>query len=484
MQELTLPQVFEGIEDAFRREDLKRVEALLWPALEQYPQVSQFWFYGGCILFKQARCAIAEVMFRRAIDLEDHAHIYSNLGACYRRMNLHESGISALRLCLDRDPDYQPALVNLGSMYVNEGIPNEGIPYLEKAVELGKASGKTESGATWNLGLLYLEAGRFGEGFDYYRMGVTRERMVRSYSTDEKREPRMFKPGDVRKGKTLLVWGEQGIGDELMFATILEDAVQDFEHIIFECHPRLEEIHRRCHPDVTLFATRKDVVPAWYDEQQWCIDYKMGIADLGAMYRRRPDSFAASGSPPYVSAPNEKEVARYREGLEALANGRPIVGLATRGGVMSTARTYRTMRIADAERLFESTDCLFVALDYDDMTGFAQHIEQKFGAERYRWFPSISQHWDYHHVAALVAATDLTVTVCQSVAHLSAGMGHATRVLTPKRCAWRYAPVPGWAPERWYWYDWPGVALYRQGDDDSWDGPIDRVIADIKGLRP
>jgi ADP-heptose:LPS heptosyltransferase len=91
------------------------------------------------------------------------------------------------------------------------------------------------------------------------------------------------------------------------------------------------------------------------------------------------------------------------------------------------------------------------------------------------------QHWDFDHTAALLAACDLTVTVCQSAAHLSASMGLPTRVLTPIRCAWRYCPIPH-EPELWAWYPDPEIRLYRQDDPDSWSGPLGRVIADINAL--
>ena len=89
MQELGIAQVFDAVEKAFKDEDLVRVESLLWPALEQFPDISQFWFYGGCLHFKSGRAAIAATMFKRAIELEDHAHSYSNLGACYRRRSAY-----------------------------------------------------------------------------------------------------------------------------------------------------------------------------------------------------------------------------------------------------------------------------------------------------------------------------------------------------------------------------------------------------------
>jgi hypothetical protein len=163
-----------------------------------------------------------------------------------------------------------------------------------------------------------------------------------------------------------------------------------------------------------------------------------------------------------------------------MALGRPIVGLATHGGVMTTARQYRTLRIPEIEQLVSRTDCLFVSLDYDDMTQVVFHIHEKFGPGRFHWPAAIVQHWDFEHTAALLAATDLNVAVCQSAAHLSAGIGAPTRVLVPKRCAWRYAPVD--VQERWYWYGGDAL-LYRQTDAESWQGPLDAVVADIAKIE-
>lgn len=422
--------------------------------------------------------------FEHCIDLDENPLVLANLGAAYRRLNQHENGLRVLRAALDRDPDYQPALVNLGSMYVNEGNPGPGIPYLEHAVELGRAAGKQERGAVWNLALLYLEAGRFAEGFELYRQGLGAERLIRTYGHEKEGipEPALLQPNDVGAGKTLIVFGEQGIGDELMFGTCLEQAREEFGEVIFECHPRLARLHEWAHPGLRLFPNRKDEVIDWPITNRIIADYKCPIGDLAARYRRtREDFIAAYEARGPVYSADQAEVESYREQLKAIAGGRKIVGLATRGGVMNTARIYRTLRIPDADYLISSTDCLFVSLDYDDMLGFASYVHEKHGEDRYRWFPSVVQHWDFDHTAALVAACDLTVTVCQSVAHLAAGMGMPTRVLTPARCAWRYARMPD--PEQWFWYPSANVKLYRQDDPESWRGPLDRVIDDIRGLK-
>jgi tetratricopeptide (TPR) repeat protein len=482
-QELQLSQVFTAIEQALHDKEFGRVQALVGPAVEQFPEISQLWFYLGCFFYKTGSPAVASVLFNRAIDLDDLGMVYSNLGACLRRMNLHEEGLRALEIAIEKDPNAGEALVNLGAMYVNEGCPELGIPYLEKARALGHDAGKQEHGTIWNLGLLYLESGRFAEGFDCYRTGVVAQREARMFGNEklEIPEPKWLAPEDERKGKTLIVYGEQGLGDELMYGTMLKDAQADFREVIFECHPRLEPLHRRAHPSMRIFPTRKEEYIRWPESEKIHADYKCPIGDLGAIYRRSTADFLKPHDL-HLYRGKRADWSEYRDALELLAEGRPIVGLATRGGVMQTSRTYRTIRAPEVDRLMSETQALFVALDYDDITDLATYATDKFGEHRFRWWPSIAQHFDYYHLANLIQATDLTVTVCQSAFHLSAGLGHPTRCLVPKRCAWRYAAPPEISRDISYWWPHPKVKLYRQEKSDSWDGALDRVIDDINAI--
>jgi tetratricopeptide (TPR) repeat protein len=486
VQELGLNQVFAEIDNAFKAGNLQRIDNLVWPALNQYPDFAQLWFYAGNLMFQMDRAAAASVCFQRCADLGENPLVLANLGAAYRRLNAHEQGIAVLKAALDRVPDYAPALVNLGSMFVNEGCPNDGIPYLERAVELGRSSGNFEKGSTWNLALLYLEAGRFAEGFDLYRRGLGDERLVRSYGKESKgvTEPAVLLPETTGAEKTLIVWGEQGIGDELMFATCLRDALTEFKQVIFECHPRLEWIYEQTFAKeieegkLRLFPTRKDDQIVWPITLGIKADYKCPIGDLAARYRRNLGDFQAAGrdqNHAYVIDGRERD--SYRQQLEKISGGRKIVGLATRGGVMQTARTYRTLKIADADLLFQNTNCLFVSLDYDDMSGFATYCMEKYPG-RYVWFPSIVQHWDYHHTGALMKACDLVVSVAQSAAHLAAGIGCPTRVLVAKQYAWREAPHG--KDNDWYWYPGGHAKLYLQKTSGDWSGPLNRVIEELK----
>jgi tetratricopeptide (TPR) repeat protein len=463
MQELRLDQVVERISEAIRDENLKLAHELLWPALNQKPDVGPLYFYAGILSSFEGRDAVAYQMFRRSHELEPHPANWANLGGVLRSMGRVEESREILRKGLDHAEKPVEIYANLCGSYVNEGDPWPGIEYGEKALALKADHG----GAKFNLALLYLEAGEYARGFDYYADGAHRHRIEKTYQPDPPELTPELHERLKGHGKRLIVWAEQGIGDEIMFSTILREAKRDYE-IHFECHARLETMFQHAawmksagYP-ITLYPTRK----IHGDETVSGLrgDAKLALGNLGRLYRRTPESFAWTG--PVLSA-DPKEARQMRGYLETIAAGRKIIGLALRGGTMSTARTYRMLPPQVLTNLLSDPRYLFVSLDYEDVTALGDYIAKEHGTGRFLWYPSINWAWDYQHQAALVKATDAVVTVCQSVAHLSAAMGHPTYVLTPSRPAWRY----GLTGETWNWYPHPAARLLRQHGSD-WGPPV------------
>ena len=455
MHTIGLEDVVDGIQQAIKDGRYNTADEYLWPALDQRPQSGILWFFAGVLSSLRGRHALGIECFAKSAELEPHQGIWSNLGGTLRALN-PELGRTVLERGLDHFPDDPHILANLCGSYVNEGNPEPGIAYGERAMH--SEEGGPE--AKFNLALLYLESGRYAEGFDLYATGHHRLREQKVYDPDPPQLTPELHAELKGKGKRLIVWGEQGIGDELMFSTIFADLKKDY-HLVFDCHERLESLYRTAswftsegYP-ITLFPTRKK------DEKGWSVDAdaKCSIGNLARFYRRTAADFAWRG--PVYRAP-AAEVAEMRAHLQKIAAGRKIIGLALNGGTLSTARTYRVLHPDHLADLFNDDRYFFVSLDYEDMTNVAGHIATKYGAGKFTWFPSVCWSWDYHHQAALVAATDSVITVCQSIAHLSAAMGHSTYVMTPSKPAWRY----GIAGESWFWYDHPNARLLRQLGDD------------------
>jgi tetratricopeptide (TPR) repeat protein len=469
MHSIGLQSVVESTEAALRDGNLNLAEQLLGPALDQRPQHAVLWFYYGSLCVARGQNALGYQCLLKSMDLEPHPAVWGNAAACLRNMQQIDACRNLLRIGLDRDPGNPHMLANLCGSYVNEGDPYPGIEcgnQIKDHHEVGPA-------AKFNLALLNLEAGNLAEGFELYATGHHTAREDRVYEPDPPVLTRELHEQLKGTGKRLLVYGEQGLGDELMFATMLEQAGEDY-HLVFDSHPRLQWLHENSYwqisADADLTGTRKvrDRILSSHD-----CDAKVAIGNLARFYRADKSQFPAG---PFYSAP-EIQTAEYIAKLEQVAAGRKIIGLATRGGLMQTARLYRMLPMEVIERLFDQPDLMFVSLDYEDMTALAQWAAQKYGPNKFVWQPSILWHWQYEYTAALVAATDAVVTVPQTVAHLSAAMGHPTYLMTPSRPDWRL----GLTGETWYWYPNDQVKLLRQ-QGQSFQPALERLFELLQQL--
>ncbi len=460
MFQRSLDDVVETVTQALRTGNLQVADELIWPALDQKPELAVLWFYAGSLCAAKGQNALGLQCLQKSMDLDPHPAIWGNAAACLRNMQKIEACRTMLEHGLEHDPGNPHILANLCGSYVNEGNPQPGIEYgnqIKDHLEVGPQ-------AKFNLALLNLEAGNLAEGFELYAEGHHPSREQRAYEPDPPLLTRELHEQLRGTGKRLLVYGEQGLGDECMFATMLADVAQDYT-VVFDSHPRLQWLHEHStwRQGIDLTGTRKvrDRVLSSRD-----CDAKVAIGNLARFYRDDISNFPAG---PFYTAP-QPQAEQYRARLINAAAGRKIIGLATRGGLMQTARLYRMMPMDVFEQLFADESLMFVSLDYEDMTALAEWA-QKFGPNKFIWHPSIVWHYQYEHTAALVAATDAVVTVPQTVAHLSAAMGHPTYVFTPSRPDWRM----GLTGETWCWYPHPNTRLLRQ-QGQSWQPALSRLF--------
>ena len=452
-QEVGLQSVVQQIGESIQAGNLPLTEQLLWPALDQFPQVPQLWYHAGNHLFSMGKITLASLAFEKAIEIEPNAVCLANLGAAYRQLNRPQDALRSSDVC---SSDL------LAACFINEGMPETGLKYANKALAMQPDFDR----ARWNAALCHLEMGNFRKGFELYESGLGNDRIDRKYGDAQYLTDPLHENARGR-GERLIVYGEQGIGDELMFASMLYDVQKDYD-LVWDHHPRLGSFYE-AEFEFELHPTRKE------DPEKLDWDtrapYRISIADLAKWYRPSRNSFTRAWKdhgPFWRADPELTE--QYRVGLEAQAEGRKIVGISTRGGVLKTNRFYRSVAVEHIEPLLEDERLFFVNIDYEDLEAMVVHVNSKW-PNKMAYFRSINHHFNYKHTAALIAATDAFVTVCQSAAHLSAGMGHPTAVLTPKRPAWRY----GLTAKRWYWYPGKQIQLFRAPEDGAWETPMGEI---------
>lgn len=393
------------------------------------------------------------------------SELLNAIGTCYK----HENKTDEARKYFEQaqhgipcNPDIQN---NLGTLYINEGKPQQANLHLEAALRVDP----NHSQAHWNKSLVHLECGEYKQGWIEYDWGLRANvRVDRNYT----KEPLPFWDGST--GRRIIVYGEQGIGDEILFASMLSELIADSELVVFECHRYLHKLFANSLPNIDIYPTREDEVITWPikadGSNRYNFTHKVAIGSLGKFYRPNLDSFPGI---PYISPTPAAEL-RCNEFLAKLPPG-PRIGISWIGGHKKTRMEVRSIEL---ERLLPilSQDAQFISLQYTPQEDEVAAFTKAHGIQIHQ-FPEEIYSSQYDDNAGLVANLDLVITVCTSLVHLAGSMGVPTWVMTPSRPAWRYRLDLDTMP----WYN--TVTLFRQQPDSiEWEPVINEVAASLANL--
>lgn len=275
--------------------------------------------------------------------------------------------------------------------------------------------------------------------------------------------------GQVSPGTTLLVLADQGLGDEIMFASCLPDAISRVGLCIVECDPRLVGLFRRAFPLATVVGSHREARAEWLQGLPEP-DVQIFAGDLPAIFRRTEESFG--GGAGYLQA-DPVRVEAWRQRLRADWGGKVVLGISWRGGTAMTRTRSRSMGVEAWQPLLADASCVFVNLQYGD---YATEL-----ADLSACYPGAIHHYpevlaDYEETAALVSALDGVVTVCTALVHLAGALGRPVWVLVPFAPGFRYTLNRSALP----WY--ASSRMFRQPTHGDWSTPCMQVAQEIRML--
>ena len=273
----------------------------------------------------------------------------------------------------------------------------------------------------------------------------------------------------------VVVYGEQGIGDEIMFASCLPDLLRDCKSVVFDCHKKLHSLFATSFPDIDIYPTREDELITWPTlpdgTPRYQFDARVAIGSIPAFYRPNLESFPGT---PYIKPDVAKE-AEWAVRLSKLSD-RPKIGISWIGGHKRTRIEVRSTPLETYLPILQQ-NADFISLQYTPCEDELAAFEKKHGIKIHH-FPEAVYSPSYADTAALVANLDLVITVCTSVVHLAGAMGVPTYVLTPSRPAWRYRLDLEHMP----WYG-RSVTLFRQSPSTTdWTPAIAEVSEALQTL--
>ncbi len=373
----------------------------------------------GEVLHHLGRLHSAEVSLRRAIELgcvDDHA-MWTVLGNNQRMLGRLDEALEMVTRALALAGGSPAAHSNVGVVLMQLGRFDESVSHFHRAIE-GEPD---NNGFRGYLGYSLLSAGRLEEAFDPWDRaiqgglrGIERDTGVPTWTAADT---------DAR----VLVYREQGVGDEIMLASMYPDLIEQAREVVVECDTRLVPLFARSFPRAEVRAQTHDESRR---ETMHDFDRAIPAGSLIRWFRPTLDAFPDRRS---FLVPDPERVTVWRERLAAVGPG-PYVGVSWRSKIQTAERRLEYTRLDEWGEIFATRDVTWINLQYDDCNRELLDAEAHFGVriERWDWLDLMN---DFDEVAALMTALDLVVAPFNAVAMLSGALGVET-VAMGNRYGW------------------------------------------------
>ena len=402
------------------------------------------------------RLTDALASFERSLALSPNdVEVLSTCGLVLHLLNRNEDAVAYFdrALALDRywaDADAQRA-VALQML----GRHEESLASIRRAREVRP----DDLSLAFNEAYGHFGLGQLAEGWRCYetRYDADPSRAFRSYPC-----PRW---GGGKVAGTLLVWGEQGLGDQILYSNMIPDLIGRADEIVFEVEPRLVDLFARSFAGIRVIAMGSEPYGGH-------VDAYTPIGSLGQYFRPEFAAFPMRDQPLLLA--DRDRVSGLRARLRK--DDCKVIGLSWQSRNPNFEDT-KTARLIEFEPLLRQPGCRFVDLQYGDTVRERKAVERALGV-RVEHLDDIDNTKDIDGLAALIGACDAVATVSNTTAHLAGGLGQPTWVFLPHGNG-----------RMWYWFEnredspwYSSVRLKRQVSGQPWSNLIQAHAGEILGF--
>lgn len=400
MHDVHLELLQQGIA-LHKEKKFAEAEQIYHRLLNRYPFQEDLLYLVSDLYLRRDWNGVAIVMLAALLQNNPkRSDAWCNIGAAFRKENEYDRARAAWMRAIEMGGETMEVCNNLAGLYGDRGEPEKALEWLDKALAKGD-----NAESRWQKALALLSLRR-DEGWPLYEA----RQELEQWDSRKKIEVPIW---DGKPVDHLYIHGEQGVGDEIMFASAIPHVLPYAKEITLEVNPKVAGIVKQTWPQ---FHVVKEETPGKYDA-------KVPIASLLVRFGINPL--------PYLK-PHPAKVAHYRRALEDLGPA-PYVALTWVGGVKSTRCEDRTIALKDWKPLRDRYTC--VSAQYEDTNPYIGPEREKEG------LPKISDEscgLDLHDQAALFRAVDAVVTVQQTAVHVAGAVGANTIALIGERPHWRY----------------------------------------------
>jgi len=417
-------------------------------AISLKPDLAEAHTNRGTVLSGMDRFEDALACHDAAIRLRpDFPEAHNNRGNVLRELDRATEAVASYDTSLSLKPDYAEALSNRGNALRDLDRLADAIASFDAALALSP----DEPGFHYNKSVVLLQRHAFPEGFRLYQWRWDSE----EFGT---RKPETQIPhwdGAPPHGR-LLLWAEQGLGDEVFYASMLSLLDEGLD-VTVSADRRIHPVYSRSFPGISLMDRQDTQTSIKAD-----FAAQAAIGDLGHLLRFDSTKFTRRRHPYLL--PN---AARRRAIVEANPQlGRPLVcGLSWRSGNKKTGAS-RSISLTDLAPVLRLPGFTFVNLQYGDVTSDISEARAQLGVEVQR-ARDVDVFKDVEGLLSLIDLCDVVLTIDNVTAHLAGAIGKKGVVLIPAGKG-RYWYWGGEDQSLWY----PSLRLVYQENVGDWTPAI------------
>lgn len=454
-------------------------EKLFLHFLARYPGHHEGANNYACAVRDQGRFEEAIEVLRPAILANpDHAMLWNTMGTVLAEQGEFDTALTFFGEALRLDPDFPKARYNRGNARLALGDAAGALEDCEAALP-GAVAGSDRAMMLLARSTILMNLGRIAESWDGYEARLDPDFAdVTGYSVTD--VPR-WTPDSQIAGKRLLVFGEQGLGDEVLFANLLSDVIEALGpegrmHLAVE--PRLVELFQRSFPQAEVSAhgtynyrgRTVRAAPALGDHPQ--VDLWTPMGSLLRRFRRELADFP--DRPSFLKA-DPARIAHWREVLATRAPKGPKIGLLWKSIKLDGARLRYYSPFEHWAPVLATPGCVFVNLQYGDCAAEIAEAVERLGVEIWQP-PGIDLKMELDEVAALCSALDLVIGPANATSNIAAACGTPLWLISTP-AAW-----PRLGTDRYPWY--PQARVFLPPAFNQWPQVMAEVAAALGEAFP
>ena len=387
------------------------------------------------------------------------AEFHNNFGVLFNRQGRFEEAVAASEKAISISENYLEAYNNLGTALMELGRFSEAKGAFKAAIAINPECAEPHH----NLSLILLLTGQFKDGWEEYEWRWRNE----DFSTPLRPFHRPWWDGSVNGIKKLLLWGEQGIGDEVQFCGLIRHIVSQGIEVVVECDNRLVSLLQRSFPE-TIVVGRSDPPSEILNDST--ITHQIPMCSIPHVLGLPLNS--TSFSDHYILA---DESCRGRLRKQYKADNNPLlVGISWKSG-NSQEGSKRSIDLEYWGPILKTRGVRFVNLQYGECSDQLRATFERFGVEILE-DETVDPLKDLESFCGQVAAMDLVISVDNSTVHFAGAIGVKVWTMLPIVPDWRW----GLEGESTWWY--PGMRLFRQEERGNWEAVISRVAEKLVSL--